>query len=45
MKTITICKAIAIAAVMMSGAAAQAQETIRLGNLKLAHLGAVSYIK
>ena len=44
MKAITICKAIAIAAVMLGGAA-QAQETIRLGNLKLAHFGAVSYIK
>ncbi|NML63546.1 ABC transporter substrate-binding protein [Massilia sp. RP-1-19] len=44
MKAITFCKLITIATVMMSGAA-QAQETIRLGNLKFAHYGAVSYIK
>lgn len=44
MKAITICKAIVVATVLMSGAA-RAQETIRLGNLKFAHYGAVSYIK
>ncbi|MGZ8295467.1 MAG: ABC transporter substrate-binding protein [Telluria sp.] len=40
----TICKTIAIAAMTLSGAV-QAQEVIRLGNLKFAHYGAVSYIK
>jgi NitT/TauT family transport system substrate-binding protein len=40
----TICKAIAIAALIMCGTV-QAQELIRLGNLKFAHYGAVSYIK
>jgi NitT/TauT family transport system substrate-binding protein len=36
--------AVMLAAWMTAGAA-QAQETIRLGNLKFAHFGAVSYIK
>ncbi|MGZ8291331.1 MAG: ABC transporter substrate-binding protein [Telluria sp.] len=44
MKASTICKTIAIAAMTLSGAV-QAQEVIRLGNLKFAHYGAVSYIK
>ena len=44
MKAFTICKAMAVGLAMMAGAA-QAQETIRLGNLKFAHFGAVSYIK
>lgn len=44
MKAITICTALAMAVATIPGAA-QAQETIRLGNLKLAHFGAVSYIK
>ena len=44
MKAFTICKAFAVGMAMMAGAA-QAQETIRLGNLKFAHFGAVSYIK
>ncbi len=44
MKTKMIC--LTLAAMMVAGAAhAQAQETIRLGNLKFAHYGAVSYIK
>jgi NitT/TauT family transport system substrate-binding protein len=37
-----LCLAVAIAGTAMS---VQAQEVIRLGNLKLAHFGAVSYIK
>lgn len=44
MKAFTICTAIAVGMALMAGAA-QAQETIRLGNLKLAHFGAVAYIK
>lgn len=44
MKAFTICKAIAVGMAMVAGAA-QAQETVRLGNLKLAHFGAVAYIK
>jgi NitT/TauT family transport system substrate-binding protein len=39
-----ICKTIAIAALLVAGGA-QAQEVVRLGNLKFAHYGAVSYIK
>jgi NitT/TauT family transport system substrate-binding protein len=39
-----ICKTIAIAAMLVAGGA-QAQEVVRLGNLKFAHYGAVSYIK
>ena len=34
-----------LVASLASGGAAQAQDVIRLGNLKLAHFGAVSYIK
>ena len=44
MKAFTICTTVAVGMAMMAGAA-QAQETIRLGNLKLAHFGAVAYIK
>lgn len=44
MTTRMICTTIAIAAMLVAGGA-QAQETIRLGNLKFAHYGAVSYIK
>jgi len=36
--------AIALAAMLLAGSA-QAQEVVRLGNLKFAHYGAVSYIK
>src|ERR1700710_1249117 len=39
-----ICTTIAIAAMLVAGGA-QAQEVVRLGNLKFAHYGAVSYIK
>lgn len=39
-----ICKTIAMAAMLVAGGA-QAQEVVRLGNLKFAHYGAVSYIK
>lgn len=39
-----ICKTVAIAAMLVAGGA-QAQEVVRLGNLKFAHYGAVSYIK
>jgi len=38
------CRTIAIAAMLAAGAA-QAQEVVRLGNLKFAHYGAVSYMK
>ena len=34
-----------VAAAMLVSASAQAQEVVRLGNLKFAHYGAVSYIK
>jgi NitT/TauT family transport system substrate-binding protein len=44
MTTKLICKTIAIAAMLAAGGA-QAQEVVRLGNLKFAHYGAVSYIK
>jgi NitT/TauT family transport system substrate-binding protein len=44
MTTKLICKTIAIAAMLVAGGA-QAQEVVRLGNLKFAHYGAVSYIK
>ncbi|MBZ2207771.1 ABC transporter substrate-binding protein [Massilia soli] len=44
MTAFTMCKAIAIG-MMLAAGAAQGQETIRLGNLKLAHFGAVAYIK
>ena len=38
-------KSLLCAAVVVFGSAANAQEVVRLGNLKLAHFGAVSYIK
>jgi NitT/TauT family transport system substrate-binding protein len=44
MRTKVICKTIAIAAMLLAGSV-QAQEVVRLGNLKFAHYGAVSYIK
>ena len=44
MKLKTIGKPLALAALMLAGSA-QAQDVIRLGNLKFAHYGAVSYIK
>ena len=44
MKLERIGKALALAALMLAGGA-QAQEVVRLGNLKFAHYGAVSYIK
>lgn len=44
MTTTMICKTIAIAAMLAAGSA-QAQDVVRLGNLKFAHYGAVSYIK
>src|ERR1700741_1941022 len=44
MKLNALCKTVALAALMTMGAA-QAQEVVRLGNLKFAHYGAVSYIK
>ena len=43
-----MCKSVAMAAMLaaaMLAAGAQAQEVVRLGNLKFAHYGAVSYIK
>ncbi|MES2318291.1 MAG: ABC transporter substrate-binding protein [Pseudomonadota bacterium] len=43
--TTPIIKSILAAAVLLLAGAAQAQEVIRLGNLKFAHYGAVSYIK
>ena len=48
MTTRLIGKGIAIAAMLVAGGVqtqAQAQEVVRLGNLKFAHYGAVSYIK
>ena len=39
-----LCRAVALLSVMSVGGA-QAQEVVRLGNLKFAHYGAVSYIK
>ncbi|WP_288378616.1 ABC transporter substrate-binding protein [uncultured Massilia sp.] len=36
---------ILVAAALLAGGGARAQDVIRLGNLKLAHFGAVSYIK
>jgi NitT/TauT family transport system substrate-binding protein len=39
-----ICKTFVIAAMLVAGGA-RAQEVVRLGNLKFAHYGAVSYIK
>jgi len=44
MKLKSIGKSAALAALMLAGGA-QAQEVVRLGNLKFAHYGAVSYIK
>ncbi|KQV53730.1 ABC transporter substrate-binding protein [Duganella sp. Root336D2] len=44
MKLKSIGKALAFAALVLAGSA-QAQEVVRLGNLKFAHYGAVSYIK
>jgi NitT/TauT family transport system substrate-binding protein len=38
-------KTILIASLLAAAAGAQAQEVVRLGNLKFAHYGAVSYIK
>ncbi|MBV6320248.1 ABC transporter substrate-binding protein [Duganella violaceipulchra] len=38
-------KTLSIAALLAAVGAAQAQEVVRLGNLKFAHYGAVSYIK
>ncbi|GJJ01238.1 myristoyl transferase [Duganella rhizosphaerae] len=38
-------KTLSIAAMLAAAGAAQAQEVVRLGNLKFAHYGAVSYIK
>ena len=47
MKLNAICKTLAMAALFgaAAGTAAQAQDVVRLGNLKFAHYGAVSYIK
>lgn len=46
MRLNTFATAVAVAAALVAGSsAAQAQEVIRLGNLKFAHYGAVSYIK
>ncbi|HEV7817035.1 MAG TPA: ABC transporter substrate-binding protein [Janthinobacterium sp.] len=48
MKTKSIGKTLALTtmlATMLAAAGAQAQEVVRLGNLKFAHYGAVSYIK
>lgn len=40
-----MCSTLAAVALLVAGANAPAQEVVRLGNLKLAHFGAVSYIK
>jgi len=46
MKLNTLCKSIALATMLTAAAGgASAQEVVRLGNLKFAHYGAVSYIK
>jgi NitT/TauT family transport system substrate-binding protein len=45
MKLKLIGKSVALLAVLMMAGGAQAQEVVRLGNLKFAHYGAVSYIK
>jgi NitT/TauT family transport system substrate-binding protein len=46
MKLNTLCQAIALATTLtVAAGAASAQEVVRLGNLKFAHYGAVSYIK
>ncbi|MES2151337.1 MAG: ABC transporter substrate-binding protein [Pseudomonadota bacterium] len=39
-----ICKTLALAAMIVAGGA-QAQDVVRVGNLKFAHYGAISYIK
>lgn len=44
MKLKSIGKSVALAALVLAGGA-QAQDVVRLGNLKFAHYGAVSYIK
>jgi NitT/TauT family transport system substrate-binding protein len=44
MKLKSIGKPVALAALLLAGGA-QAQDVVRLGNLKFAHYGAVSYIK
>jgi len=44
MKLKSIVKSLALAALVAAGSA-QAQDVVRLGNLKFAHYGAVSYIK
>jgi len=44
MKLKTLARTVAAAALVMAGGA-QAQDVVRLGNLKFAHYGAVSYIK
>ncbi len=41
----SVVKCILAAAALLAGGGAGAQEVVRLGNLKLAHFGAVSYIK
>jgi NitT/TauT family transport system substrate-binding protein len=45
MKAIVFGKTILAAAVLLVAGGAQAQDVVRLGNLKFAHYGAVSYIK
>lgn len=45
MKLKLIGKSVALLAVLVMAGGAQAQEVVRLGNLKFAHYGAVSYIK
>jgi NitT/TauT family transport system substrate-binding protein len=45
MKANVFGKTILAAAVLLAAGGAQAQEVVRLGNLKFAHYGAVSYIK
>ncbi|MYM98881.1 ABC transporter substrate-binding protein [Duganella vulcania] len=45
MKLNAIGKTLTIAAMLAAAGAASAQEVVRLGNLKFAHYGAVSYIK
>lgn len=45
MKLISMAVVFAVAAVAMAAPGAQAQDLVRLGNLKFAHFGAVSYIK
>jgi NitT/TauT family transport system substrate-binding protein len=45
MKLTPFGKIIIAAAAMMTAAGAQAQDVVRLGNLKFAHYGAVAYIK